>query len=133
MSCEKIEILRGQDCNCNLEVRDFGGTLIDITYFSKVAVWVKHATGQVIGKFTNNATPPTGYNIIEMANASSGILTIRLLSVHTMAGPAGKLFYEVHLQTTDAQSTDDSNLDLITKEQYLCDLKDSLTGGLTLP
>ncbi len=132
MSCEKSAIQRGQDCNCNVTVKDNDGNLIDMTIFDKAAVWVRHANNTVIAKFTNNI-PFTGYKELDMSNAATGVLSFKLLSTHTMAAPAGKLFYEVHLQTPDAGSTDDAVLDLISKQEYLCNTEDSLTGGMTLP
>lgn len=130
MNCEETFILKGQDCNINIELRDQVGNLIDGTPWKIVTV-IKTASGVEIAKFSKNAA--TGYGVMDCANESNGIIVVKLLTQHTMASPEGKLYQETHLQISDTASTDDSVLDIICMPSYCCTIRKSSTGGLTLP
>jgi hypothetical protein len=133
MSCENtIEIAKGADLSVKITLNDETGAPIDATLLSKLIVSVKHTNGTQIAKFSMNV-PATGYEPIDMSNASAGEVLIKLLSTHTNAAPEGKLVYEVHGQYTAGSISDDGVLDIIRTNIYLCTIIKSATGTLTLP
>jgi hypothetical protein len=129
-NCEEKIVLKGQDCNVQIELRDQAGNLIDGTPW-KIGVFVKHSNGTFIAKFSKNTG--TGYNVMDVSNEASGVIVIKLLSTHTNAAPEGKLVYEVKLQIADGASTDDGILDIISTETYCCTIKKSESGTVSLP
>jgi hypothetical protein len=130
MNCEEVIILKGQDCNLNIELRDQAGNLIDATPFKIVTV-IKTGSGFEIAKFSKNSA--SGYYPMDCSNEALGVISVKLLSEHTMLATEGKLYQETHLQITDASRTDDGVLDLISPSTYCCTIRKSNTGGLTLP
>lgn len=127
---KEIIVLKGQDCNVQIELRDQAGNLIDGTPW-KIGVFVKHSNGTLIAKFSKNAG--AGFETMDVSNEAAGIITIKLLSSHTNAAAEGILVQETKLQIADAASTDDSVLDLISEEAYCCTIKKSQSGTTTLP
>jgi hypothetical protein len=131
INCGKeINVYKGQDCNVQISLFDQAGNLIDGSPF-KIGVFVKHSNGTLIAKFSKNTG--TGYNVMDTSNEAAGVVTIKLLSVHTNAAPEGKLFYETKLQVADSSSTDDSVLDLISSPTYCCTIVKSESGSISLP
>lgn len=128
MNCETENIVKGQDATLSLELYDQTGNIINPTLFNKLVITVRHANGTVICKFSKNAA--AGY---ESMSLFVGLVIIRLLTKHTMAATVGKLYYEVHGQINDVAILDDSVLDLISVNNYLCTIINSITGGTTLP
>lgn len=130
MSCNEIQILKGQDIFIDVPLYDQVRNLIDGTPW-KIVITVKHANGTIIAKFSKNAA--SGYEDMDISNEALGTVRIKLLSSHTMASPLGKLYKQTHLQISDAGSTDDGLLDLISPEEYCGTIIKSLTGGDVLP
>jgi hypothetical protein len=131
MNCEIENIVKGQDCDLTLNLKDKTGAVINATLFTKLVIIVRHANGTIIAKYSMN--PALTYYTIDMSGALTGVLVIKLLTMHTMASAEGKLYYEVHGQIPDALSVDDSVLDLISTNNYLCNIINSITGGAILP
>lgn len=133
MNCENIiEIAKGADLSVKITLNDESGSPIDATLLNKLIVCVNHYNSTQIAKFSMNV-PATGYEPIDMINAATGEILIKLLSTHTNAAPEGKLFYEVHGQYTSSSISDDGVLDIIRTNVYLCTIIKSVTGTLTLP
>ena len=131
MSCEIENIVKGQDCDLTINLKTKTGAVIDATLFTKLVITVRHANGSIIAKFSLNTA--VGYYDIDMTGALTGVLGIRLLTAHTMASPEGKLYYEAHGQIPDGSAIDDSVLDLLSTNNYLCNIINSITGGTILP
>ncbi len=130
MSCNEIQILKGQDIFIDVPLYDQARNLIDGTPW-KIVITVKHSNGTIIAKFSKNAA--SGYEDMDISNEALGTVRIKLLSSHTMASPLGKLYKQTHLQISDAGSTDDGLLDLISPDEYCGTIIKSLTGGDVLP
>jgi hypothetical protein len=131
MDCTTDTIVRGQDCELTINLKDKTGAIIDASLFSKMVIIIKHANGTIIAKFSKNTA--SGYSPIDMTAGATGKVIVKLLSSHTMASPEGKLLYEVHGVVSDATLLDDSVLDLISTNNYLCNIINSITGGTVLP
>lgn len=131
MSCEIENIVKGQDCDLTINLKTKTGAVINATLFTKLVIIVRHANGTIIAKYSKNTAAT--YYTIDMTAALTGVLVIKLLTIHTMASPEGKLYYEAHGQIPDGSSVDDSVLDLISTNNYLCNIINSITGGTTLP
>lgn len=131
MSCEIENVIKGQDCDLTINLKDKSGAVINATLFTKLVIVVHHANGTIIAKYSKN--PALGYGSIDMTGGLTGVLGIRLLTIHTMASAEGKLFYEAHGEIPDALSIDDSVLDLLSLNNYLCNIINSITGGTVLP
>lgn len=132
MSCNVINVIKGQDFTFKIKTANQDGVLFDPSIFDKLVIVVYHANGTVIAKFSKNV-PAAGYEPINMANAAANEVSVMLLSAHTNAAAEGKLLYEIHGQYAEALATDDSVLDLISTDNYLCNIIKSQTGTTTLP
>lgn len=133
MNCENtIEIAKGADLAVKITLNDETGAPIDASLLSKLIVSVNHANGSNIANFSMNVPAPS-YEPIDMTNAATGEILIKLLSSHTNASPEGKLYYEVHGQYTAGSISDDGVLDIIRTNVYLCTIIKSVTGATTLP
>lgn len=131
MSCNTLTLPKGADHTLIITMYDENGNIINGSTFTKIVVFVKHINGTLIAKFSKNSA--TGYEIMDVTNIAIGEIKVKLLSSHTLNKPSGKLLYEVHALYPDGSLTDDGVLDLISPENYLCNIIDSITGGLTLP
>lgn len=127
----EIKIPAGADLVHTVHVFDQNGAIFDCSIFTKIVITVYHAGGQIIAKFSLN--PSVGYGSIDATNAALGILSIKLLTTHTLSSPKGKLFTETHGQYADPSLPDDNVLDLLTRDNYCCTITDSITGGQILP
>lgn len=132
MSCETVNVIKGQDCTFKIKTANQNGALFDPSVFDKLIIVVYHANGTQIAKFSKNV-PATGYLPIDMSNAALFEVSVMILSTHTNAASEGKLLYEIHGQYAEAAATDDSVLDLISTNNYLCTIIKSVTGTTTLP
>jgi fumarylacetoacetate (FAA) hydrolase family protein len=126
-----INIAKGADFTANITLKDQDGILINATLFDKLIVYVTHVNGTVIAKFSKN--PSVGYLDIDMTAAATGLIKVKMLSTHTNASPEGKLVYEVHGKINDVTITDDSVLDLLSTNNYLCNIIKSNTGTISMP
>lgn len=126
-----LNIPKGADHTLTINLVDENNNVLNGTTFNKIVVFVKHANGTEIAKFSKNSA--AGYGPMDISNIATGVLSVKLLTAHTNGQPDGKLFYEVHAQSPDSSLLDDSVLDLISPISYLCNIVDSMTGTLTLP
>ncbi len=130
MSCKEVIGIAGQDLNIQIPLVDQSGNMINGTPW-KIVVVVRHASGLVVAKFSKNPDP--GFGPMDVSNEAAGVITVKLLTSHTMATPLGKLYQQTHIQIADTASTDDNLLDFISDFNYCATIKESVTGGTVLP
>lgn len=91
----KLTILQGEDCDCQITMKDINGTVIDLSGAGvKVYAVLMDGYRTIFGKFKSGSTA-SGWELIDNTNFLTGVLSFSVLSTVTKTMAAGDYYLEV--------------------------------------
>ncbi len=123
-------IYQAADQSVTLKVKDSTGAAYDLSGASKLVVALYYLDKTILAKYSMNVG--AGYKTLDMTNAATGQLALKIETVDTITAQEGKVYAEIRAQLPDV-TYEDSQYDLIGEGIYIGEVVKSITSTLTLP
>ena len=130
----ELEVAKGQDIEFEFQIKDSAGAAIPLnTGIDRLFIIMHYKDGTILAKFAK----PTQTGWLDVTgsgvNYTAGICRARVTTNITGPAKEGKIYVETRVKIADGNSLDDSQVDYIERERYLCTIKNTVSSGITLP
>lgn len=130
MTEAEVPINQMEDLDIELTINKSDGTALDMSALSTlIYVLIHDGYRNIVAKFKKSPSV-TGWELIDTANANTGVLKMKLLSQVTKTLTPGKYYAEVIVRLSSGVHLDDYYYDVVEREQYLFTCKESQLNQL---